>query len=138
MNAREYDRRNPRFAHTDTGVASNHSSTTPSVSEDLDHAQSDDALQNVSPPQDPNISGAPEMVTPYTWLAGKMDGWKENDDYREYFEQSRGCDGMLCCDPRDGDYDDNGGYPTATGHDRGDFYPRDASYPLGPVIVRRI
>lgn len=137
MKAREFDRRNTRFAHTDTGVESNHSSAHASVSEDLDHAQSDDALQDVSPPEDPNISGTPDMAPPYTWLAGRMDGWSENDDYRSYFEQSRGCDGMLACDPHDGDFDDNGGIPTAVGHSRGVHYSSDA-FSLGPVIVRRI
>jgi hypothetical protein len=83
----------------------------------------------------------------YTWLAGKLDGWQENDDYRTYFEQSRGCNGMLVCDDGDGDYDDNGGYPTAIGNSRGIHgeatdgvgaeYKSD-SYPLGSVIVRRI
>lgn len=105
--ATEYDRRNPRFANTDTGVASNHSTTQASVSAAMDHAQSNEAQQNAE--KDPNISGAPEMETPHPWNAGSMDGWCENDDYRTYFDHSRGCDGMLACDPNDGDYDDNGG-----------------------------
>jgi hypothetical protein len=145
--AREYDRKNPVFARPQTGVKANHSSAERSVAS-AENAQSDDELQNVPPPQDPNISGTAPTRDCYTWLAGKLDGWKENDDYREYFEQSIGSNGMLDCDPCDGDYDDNGGYPTALGHGRGVHgmsrdgglggeYQAD-SYPLGPVIIRRL
>jgi hypothetical protein len=144
--AKEYDRRNPVFARPQTGVEANHSSGERSVASAA-NAQSDDELQNVPPPQDPNISGTSPTEDCYTWLAGKIDGWKENDDYREYFENSIGCDGMLVTDSHDGDYDDNGGYPTAIGHSRGLHGPaadgvgseyKQDSYSLGPVIVRRI
>jgi hypothetical protein len=151
--AKEFDRRNPRFAHTDTGVASNHSSVVPSTDHTADesHAQQDDALQDVTPPQDPNMSGMTETEDCYTWLAGKLDGWKENDDYREFFEQSKSPDSRLWCDTHDGDYDDNGGFPTAIGNSRGVFGPErsggtklnsasgsaDSGYGLG-IIVRRI
>jgi hypothetical protein len=120
--SREYDRRNPVFATAQTGVASNHSSATASTwhTQNTDHAQQDDDLQDISPPQDPNISGMTETEDCYTWLAGKMDGWKENDDYREFFENSIGCNGMLDnYEGSDNDYDDNGGFPTAIGHKRG-------------------
>ena len=83
-----------------------------------DHAQSDDDVNDVPVKLDPNISGNAPTEDCYTWLAGKLDGWQENDDYRQYFENSIGCDGMLGCGG-DGDYDDNGGYPTAVGHSRG-------------------
>jgi hypothetical protein len=144
------DKQNPAFAKAQLGVATNHSSAEPSTehtSPDSEHAQFDDALSDVGPPQDPNISGMTQTEDCYTFLAGQMDGWRENDDYRRYFENSIGCDGMLVCDPSDGDYDDNGGIPTAVGHDYGIHGPyRDETaeslsreaYPLGPVIVRRI
>lgn len=143
--AKEYDRKNPTFATSQTGVASNHSSSQRSVAA-ADNAQSDDALNDVGPNQDPNMSGMAPTEDCYTWLAGKLDGWQENDDYREYFEQSRGCDGMLGCCP-DGDYDDNGGYPIGVGHSRGVHGPagdglgeeyQSSAYYLGPVIMRRI
>lgn len=145
--AKEYDRRNSRFATTDTGVGTNHSSTTPSTqhSQNADHAQQDDELQDVAPPQDPNISGLTPTEDCYTFVAGAMDGWKENDDYRRYFENSIGCDGMLGCDVGDGDYDDNGGIPTAIGHEYGIHGPmRDetqestsrSAYPVGPIVRR--
>jgi hypothetical protein len=141
--SREYDSPNKRLYGP--GVAANHSSESASVDSDLDHSQSDEALQNVPPPQDPNLSGNTPTEDCYTWLAGSMDGWCENDDYREYFEKSRGCDGMLACDPADGDYDDNGGVPTGVGHSRGTHGPSRSGtvagadqYSLGTVIVRRI
>jgi hypothetical protein len=144
--AKEYDKKNPAFAKAELGVTANHSSSVRSVAT-ADNAQSDDALQDVAPPQDPNISGMTPTEDCYTFVAGQMDGWRENDDYRRFFENSVGCDGMLVCDPGDGDYDDNGGVPTAVGHDYGihgtyrdeteDSLSRDA-YPLGPVIQRRI
>lgn len=117
--AKEYDRKNPAFRTAQTGVAANHSSGQMSVA-NAPHAQSDDEVNDVPVSYDPNISGNAPTEDCYTWMAGKMDGWVENDDYREYFEKSTGCDGMLGHYP-DGDYDDNGGYPTAVGHSRGEF-----------------
>ena len=151
MKAQRPDRQNPVFARPQTGVAANHSSSVPSTdhSSEADHPQFDDHLQDVPPPQDPNISGYTPTEGTYTWLAGGMDGWKENDDYREFFEQSRGPDSRLCPDTHDGDYDDNGGFPTQVGHDRGVFdyggggvgegndIKGATGYPLG-IIVRRI
>ena len=142
--AREYDRKNPAFAKAQLGVETNHSSAERSVAP-AENAQSDDELKDVGPPQDPNISGNKPTADCYTYLAGQMDGWRENDDYRRYFENSIGCDGMLVCDPNDGDYDDNGGIPTAIGHDYGIHGPyRDETeeslsrmaYPLGPIVRR--
>ncbi len=143
--AREYDRKNPAFSTAQMGVATNHSSGQDSVAS-MDHAQSDDAINDESPTLDPNISGMKPTADCYTWLAGKLDGWCDNDDYREYFEKSRGCNGMLACDTMDGDYDDNGGYPTAVGHSRGvhgsasggvgSEYTAD-SYAIG-IVTRRI
>lgn len=120
---------NPAFASANTGVAANHSSGVPSTDHDTDHPQFDDALARQAYSQDPNISGWKETADCYTHIAGKLDGWKENDDYREYFEQSRGCDGMLVYGAEycDGDYDDNGGYPTAVGESRG--YPGEYQAP---------
>jgi hypothetical protein len=116
--AKEYDRKNPAFAQASLGVASNHSSGQRSVSP-AENAQADDAINDVATKLDPNISGNAPTEDCYTWMAGKMDGWKENDDYRDYFERSIGSNGMLACDCNDGDYDDNGGYPTAVGHGSG-------------------
>lgn len=143
--ATEYDRKNPAFATAQTGAAANHSSGQRSVAP-YANAQSDDSINDVPVVKDPNISGNAPTQDCYTWLAGKMDGWRENDDYRTYFEKSRGCDGMLVCDPSDGDYDDNGGYPTAVGHDRGvhgmaagglGSEYRDGSYAIDAIYVRR-
>ena len=118
MSAREYDRKNPTVENASTGVSTNHSTKQASLP-GYANAQSDDGVNDVPVVKDPNISGNAPTQDCYTWLAGKMDGWKENDDYRDYFEQSRGCNGMLVCDENDGDYDDNGGYPIAVGHSRG-------------------
>ena len=120
--AKRFDRQNPVFATAQLGVATNHSSSRDSTehTQNVGHEQQDDAIQDVAPPQDPNLSGMTPTEDCYTWQAGAMDGWCENDDYRTYFEQTRGCDGMLACDPADGDYDDNGGVPTAIGHSRGE------------------
>ena len=144
--AAEYDKKNPAFATAQMGVAANHSSATKSVPRDGD-AQNADALNDVPVNLDPNISGNAPTEDCYTWAAGKMDGWQENDDYRTYFERSIGCDGMLGCGD-DGDYDDNGGYPTAIGHARGvsgskgssrvgGEYSQAASYGLAGIYVRR-
>jgi hypothetical protein len=144
--AREYDKKNPVFAKAQMGVATNHSSGQRSVPEYPD-AQSDDDINDVPVKLDPNISGNAPTQDCYTWLAGKLDGWKENDDYRTFFENSVGCDGMLACDSCDGDYDDNGGYPTAIGHSRGDHAPAGddvsaeysaGSFPISPIYVRRV
>lgn len=141
--SREYDTKDCKLYGP--GVKTNHSSESASVDSDLDHSQSDEAIENLPASQDPNLSGSTPTETPYTWLAGKMDGWCENDDYRTYFEKSVGCDGMLACDPVDGDYDDNGGHPTGVGHSRGIHGPshsemvlRATGYSIGTVVVRRI
>lgn len=142
--AKDFARTNPVFARAQMGVEANHSSAVPSTdhTENLGHEQNDEDLQDVGPPEDPNISGNRPTEDCYTFVAGSMDGWRENDDYRRYFGNSIGCDGMLVCDPNDGDYDDNGGIPTATGHDYGVHGPyRDETaesesrevYPLGPI-----
>jgi hypothetical protein len=126
MKAKRYDRQNPVFARAQTGVPTNHSSSVPSTDHEYegDHAQSDDELQDVSPPEDPNISGMTPTEDCYTFQAGPLDGWQENDDYRSYFEQSRGCTGMLSYDDNDSDYDDNGGMPLAIGHAAGHIGPK--------------
>ena len=146
MKSRSYDRKNPEFASAHTGVEANHSSAVPSTDSSLDHAQSDDAINDIPLSDDPNISGTDPTTTPYTWLAGKLDGWMENDDYRTFFANSRGCDGMLGYDSRDMDYDDNGGIPLATGNPRGMVgepghiaeNSEAAKYSIGPVVMRRI
>jgi hypothetical protein len=119
---------------TNTGLESFHSSTTPSTQHSEPHPQSDDSENSES--HGSNIAGTGEMRTPYTWLSGKMDGWKENDDYREYFENSRGCDGMLGYGVNDGDYDDNGGMPTAVGHAYGNHGSSGISRSVGVIIGR--
>ena len=141
---------NPVFARPQTGVSTNHSSSVPSTehTQNVGHEQADDVLQDVSPPQDPNLSGWTETQDCYTYIAGRLDGWRENDDYREFFERSVGCNGMLVCDSPDGDYDDNGGIPTAIGEPRGysgayqspETRRSNAAtgFSLGTVVVRRI
>ena len=102
-----------------TGVAANHSSEVASIghSEMESHFQYDDDIQGISPPIDPNISGDTATEDTYTWLAGPISSWKENDDYRTYFENSEGYPGLFNPDAEcDGDYDDNGQIPTAIGH----------------------
>jgi hypothetical protein len=144
--AKEYDQKNPAFRSAQTGVATNHSSGSRSVAT-APNAQSDDDINDIPVKLDPNISGNAPTEDCYTWLAGKMDGWAENDDYRAYFEKSIGCDGMLACDPHDGDYDDNGGYPIAVGHSRGvhgaagesvgEEY-NSSEFGISPIYVRRV
>lgn len=143
MKSKRYDKQNPRFASTDTGVEANHSSTTPSTDTTLDHAQSDDALTNDKADGNPNISGNKEFEEMYTWLAGRLEGWKENDDYRTFFEQGRSADGLYGYGSADGDYDDNGGVPLGVGRDYGDIgsaglYGDSKTFEIGTVIQRRI
>jgi hypothetical protein len=148
--SKRFDRQNSVFSRAQLGVTANHSSAMESTdhTQNVGHEQQDDQLQDVAPPQDPNISGTTITEDCYTFQSGPIDGWCENDDYREYFENSRGCDGMLAVDCNDGDYDDNGGMPTAIGHSRGQFGRTQGDihssageysggFPLG-VIVRRI
>lgn len=144
--AKDYARMNPVFARPQTGVASNHSSTVPSTehSYDSDHPQADDALADVGDPQDPNLSGKGDTESPYTWMAGQLSGWCENDDYRTFFENSTGPDSRLVPFSNDGDYDDNGGHAVAIGHSYGQHSTKsstegspDESYPVG-IIVRRV
>ena len=151
MKAKRFDRQNPVFARAQLGVAANHSSAVPSTehSAEADHAQADEILADVMPNQDPNISGMTPTEGTYTWQAGAIDGWCENDDYRTFFEKSIGPESRIeGYESHDGDYDDNGGYPTAIGHHRGLHEPTHMeptsttatnaeNFPLGP-IVRRI
>jgi hypothetical protein len=152
--ARRFDRQNPTFSRAQLGAAANHSSSTPATQHSAPnadtHAQQDDDLQDVAPPQDPNISGMTPTEDCYTWLAGKLDGWKENDDYREFFENSCGPDSRIHgyqngYEYHDNDYDDNGGFPTAIGHAHGVVgqagneeasSPTAEAYPVG-IINRR-
>jgi hypothetical protein len=121
--AQRYDRQNPRFANTDTGVSANHNSTIPSTDHTAegDHAQADEAITNIPARTDPNLSGTTATEDVYTWLAGRMDGWKENDDYRAFLERSVGpCSRLVpCYEEYDNDYDDNGQIPTAIGEPYG-------------------
>jgi len=118
---REIPKSNPAFEGNVSGVASNRSSQTPSLPDRMtDHYQFDDIIQAVAPPIDPNISGDTQTEDTYTWLAGTMTGWRENDDYRRYFERSEAMEPLICdYDCNDGDYDDNGGIPTAIGQPYG-------------------
>lgn len=150
----DYATENPAFTRAGlTGTAANHSSTERSVAADP-HAQSDDALQNVDPPQDPNISGTPPTAQLHPWRSGPLSAWQENDDYREFFEAGRVGESATTHRTRtvhDLDYDDNHGIPLAMGETHG--YPGEPSddkylahgdesrakeFPLGPVILRRI
>lgn len=149
----DYNHSNPAFEGDVTGVAANHSSQRKSVAAE-GHAQSDDALQDVPPPQDPNISGMTPTKDVYPWRSGRMSAWQENDDYRRFFEA--GHVGESATTHRhdtvhDHDYDDNRGVPLAIGEhvgmpgeDRGNAHlsegtlPKADEFPLGPVIRRRI
>jgi hypothetical protein len=151
--AKDYNHSNPAFEGKVDGVAANHSSEVKSVS-GFEHAQSDDALQDVPPPQDPNISGKPQTSQLHPWRAGAMSAWQENDDYRRFFEA--GHVGESATTHRhetvhDLDYDDNHGIPLAIGEIHGyagepagdknlshGDKPTADEFPLGPVVRRRI
>lgn len=111
-------------------------------------AQFDEAL--VDEVNSGNIAGTHEMETPCDWKAGEMTAWAENDDYRRFFEKTIGpCTaldrGGYAAPPQDidhdSDYDDNGGIPTAVGHDAGYMDPPDRigdhAFGLGAIILRR-
>jgi hypothetical protein len=158
--AKVFAESNEAIENTGTGGEQAHSSlerstlhTAPGVAGD--HEQQDDELQNIPPPQDPNISGTPATEDTVSWQAGAMSSWQENDDYRHFLESGATPESVLYKDfgytEKDGDYDDNGGIPTAIGHDRGQFgqvidvtrnpssdhAERSDGFSLGP-IVRRI
>lgn len=147
-----YNHSNPAFEGDVTGVAANHSSQKKSVT-GFDHAQSDDTLQDVPPPQDPNLSGATPTKDCYPWRAGPLSAWQENDDYREFFEAGHVGESATTHRGRtvhDHDYDDNRGVPLAIGETHGisgepadrnthhGTLPTADEFPLGPVIRRRI
>lgn len=143
----DFAKQNPAFEGDVTdGNPGEHSTTEPSTDHmcEADHAQFDEALQNVPPPQDPNISGATPTETTYTWQAGQLSGWQENDDYRDFLEAGKTPVSRLSCyfNENDGDYDDNGGHPTAIGHGVGYHRPvdmtGDATFGQSIVIMRRI
>lgn len=152
----DYNSSNPAFEGKVDGVPANHSSEQKSVAR-VDHAQSDDRLQDVPPPQDPNISGMTPTEDTHTWQAGPLTAWQENDDYRCFFENGDKCVAESATTHRfntvhDGDYDDNRGHPTALGHHMGIHGPAGdedtvitsntnegaSEFSLGPVIIRRI
>lgn len=127
---------NPTIERSPTGVATNRSTTTPSTehtaSDGADlHPQFDDVINDYEPEIDPNLSGTTETEDTVSWLAGPLQGWHENDDYREFFECGEWPDSRLIdrWRQRDGDYDDNGGVPTAIGHDRGRYAPAASTDP---------
>lgn len=151
--AEVYASENPAFTRNVTGVAANHSSTKESVAPEA-HAQSDDELQNVPPPQDPNISGTPPTAQLHPWRSGAMSAWTENDDYRRFFERGDVAESATTHrfdTVHDMDYDDNHGIPLALGEVHGyagepagdknmghGTLPTAREFPLGPVIIRRI
>lgn len=150
--ARNFNKSNPAFEGKVDGVPANHSSEVKSVTP-LYHAQSDDTLQDVPPPQDPNISGATPTKDCYPWRAGQLTAWQENDDYREFFEAGHVAESATThCgySVHDGDYDDNRGIPLAIGEvhgiageptDRNSHHgtlPTADEFPIGPVIRGRI
>lgn len=108
---------------TATGVAASHSSAIPSDDHEVmaDHAQSDDDYNDLPPTVDPNLSGTTETSQMHSYLAGAMQGWSENDDYREFLETGDWPSSRLIPEycQKDQDYDDNGGIPLAIGHPRG-------------------
>ena len=105
-----------------------HSSEVPSTDHfdsDADHAQFDDAEDNISPKLDPNISGTPEMTQMHSEKAGPLNGWKDNDSYREFLQTGEEPESalqravVLAAKGKewpiaDGDYDDNHGIPSPT------------------------
>lgn len=151
--ARDFNQSNPAFeGNVTSGDEAAHSSLVKSVAPEV-HAQSDDDIQDVPPPQDPNISGATVTKDVYPWRAGQISAWQENDDYRRFFEA--GYVGESATTHRhdtvhDGDYDDNRGIPLAIGETHGvageptdrnthhGTLPTADEFPLGPVIRRRI
>lgn len=149
--SKAYASSNPAFLKAGlAGVEANHSSTTPSTQNDIGaHAQSDDELQDVPPPQDPNLSGRTPTEDTYTWLAGPISAWQENDDYRDFLEGEQVAESVTSHRYRsvhDGDYDDNSGHAIALGHGKGvhgsipvESDDRDTAhdFPIG-LIVRRI
>src|SRR5579863_4520645 len=113
---------NPAFEGSVTEGSAGEHSTTELPTEhkvEADHAQFDEHINGVG--QDPNLTGSRDMADLCPYRAGEMTGWQENDDYREYFEATRTPESALrgFRTENDGDYDDNGGYPTALGHSAG-------------------
>ena len=94
-----------------------------------ERAQFDDAQDDIPATRDPNLTGRTPTEAVYTWLAGPITGWQDNDDYREFFEPTVAVESRLfaCHDQRDYDYDDNGGVPTAIGDHRGVHGTRPAA-----------
>lgn len=88
---------------------------------DPQRAQFDDGVDDTGADTDPNMSGNTPTEQTYTWLAGPLTHWSENDDYRTFFEQTETPDSRLYdgFHQRDNDYDDNGGVPTGIGQPRG-------------------
>ncbi len=121
-----------------TGVESNHSSTVRSTSHsaNADHPQFDDILDNVPPPQDHSISGTPEMSPLHDPMSGRMNGWEENDCYRDFFFTGVAADSRIYGADMDPDFDSNGGIPTK--FPRADGFQPDRSTSIGTVITRRI
>ncbi len=103
-----------------TGVPANHSSLAKSAKgEGVQYNDADDdngSAGHLDPSgSDPNISGTAETAEPLDWMAGPMSGWCENDDYLQFTFNTDHVAGSRL-DPfypiHDGDYDDNGGYPS--------------------------
>lgn len=155
--SKTYATENPAFTRSGVaGVEANHSSLTPSTENDLgERGQADEALANVPPPQDPNLSGMTPTKDCYPWRAGQLSAWQENDDYRTFFEGGHVAESSIKHRSEypihDGDYDDNRGVPTAIGvhdvltdEDKGSAHlsegtlPKADEFSLGPVIRRRI
>jgi len=150
--AKDYATENPAFLRNPAGVAANHSTTVRSTSDEFDHAQSDDDLQDIVPPQDPNLSGKTPTEATYTWQAGPLSAWQENDDYRQFLEADEVAESVTTHRYRsvhDFDYDDNGGVALGLGHTSGRVGPVEApvragdlptadEFPVGPVIRRRL
>lgn len=120
------------------GVPANHSSLVDSVP--AGHAQSDDAANSTAAG---NISGSAPTGDTYTWQAGPLNAWQENDDYRQFGpgRMDAPCSRLDPYGMNDGDYDDNGGIPLAEGHSYGHVSSVDAydhqAIGLNAVIVRR-
>jgi len=116
-------------------------------------AQTPDALNDIPVSLDPNISGTAPTEDTYTWQAGKMSAWAENDDYRHFFEANNVAESRTTHQydtVHDGDYDDNGGHPTGIGHVRGIHGPVESGtgeptlpsghspFAISPVIRGRL
>lgn len=135
------ERLNPKVSGAPgvAGVETNHSSVFPSTDSSLpdNHAQFDDEMDDVECRIDPNISGTNDMAPLHDPMAGGMNDWEENDDYREFLFRGKKPESALFTDDDDPDFDSNGGLPTPPPSYEGGYEP-DREFNIGPVVRRRM